>query len=265
MISNIKRHIPHWFKKLLLQLYFVGNRYYCNCCNSCIRHFNPGGSTEPVIQDLQIIGAGYHNADYCPVCKATSRDRLVWLYLHDKLKTAEFLSILHIAPEKQLSYLLRKIKNADYRCGDINPSRYQYYAPAEYIDLCAIKYNANTFDLVICNHVLEHIPDDRKAMEEIFRVLKPGGSAILQVPVSMVLDHTYEDPTMISESQRAKAYGQKDHVRIYGKDYPERLKEAGFEVKKISTAGNHAVGRLKKISIDKKEILFVCYKTIYYS
>jgi len=101
----------------------------------------------------------------------------------------------------------------------------------EKMDITDIQYVDNTFDAILCNHVLEHIPDDKKAMKELSRVLKPNGWAILQVPLDPNLDKTFEDPSVTSPEERKRVFGQKDHVRIYGKDYKDRLEEAGFDVK----------------------------------
>jgi SAM-dependent methyltransferase len=259
-MSILKCILPDRLKKNILRIYYLGTKYYCNCCQSSLRILKSGGSQEPVIKKFKITGAGYRESDYCPVCKSTLRDRLVWLYLENTLKDRTFGRILHIAPEKQLSVLLREIKNVEYKCGDINPVRYQNYAPAEYINLESIKYEDDFFDLVICNHVLEHIIDDQHAMREIYRVLKPGGVSILQVPLSNLLEETYEDFEITSEDERAKTFGQKDHVRIYGKDYINRLINAGFKVNVIPsiTLLNKSVN--KNTLVDLDESLYICTK-----
>src|SRR4249920_3892182 len=102
------------------------------------------------------------------------------------------------------------------------------------MDISKIPYKANCFDVIICNHVLEHIPNDRQAMSDLYRVLKPGGWAILQVPISLSLDRTYEDPTAVTREEREKKFGQHDHVRIYAKDYKDRLENVGFTVEVYS-------------------------------
>ncbi len=137
----------------------------------------------------------------------------------------EPVKLLHLAPEKPLMDLFIKQNNIDYLTADLNPEQVMVK-----MDITAIQYPDNIFDAILCNHVLEHIPDDRKAMRELYRVLKPGGWAILQVPVSKILEQTYDDITITSPQDREKYFGQKDHVRIYGKDYTQRLKEAGFTV-----------------------------------
>lgn len=119
----------------------------------------------------------------------------------------------------------------------------------------SLPFKEEVFDVVLCNHVLEHIIDDKKAMAEIFRVLKIGGIAILQVPVSHKLIHTYEDCSITEPEQRKKAFGQFDHVRIYGMDYPQRLESIGFKVEKINISQQYP-----KYGLNPEEDLFVCHK-----
>lgn len=216
-----------------------------------------GGSTEPVVRDMYIVGAGYRDADHCPVCKSSYRTRLVKLYLDEKTDLSKEMSVLHIAPEEQLAYILKHKKNIEYVSGDLSPERYSHLAPARKIDVTSIGYNSDFFDLIICNHVLEHIPDDLKAMEELYRVLKPGGKAILQVPVSLKLDHTYEDPSIVAERDRLKYFGQKDHVRIYGQDYYKRLSEAGFRVELYDPFSESTFPGLDKLELDRNEHVIV--------
>ena len=133
--------------------------------------------------------------------------------------------MLHIAPEKQLSKVFMSQTNIDYLSADLDSP-----LAAVKMDITNIEQNDNTFDLIICNHVLEHIPDDDKAIAELFRVLKPGGTAILQVPISNTIRKTIEDPSITDPKEREKLFGQNDHVRIYGKDYKKRLERSGFVV-----------------------------------
>jgi len=149
-----------------------------------------------------------------------------------------------------------RLNNIDYLTADLNPEQVMVK-----MDITAIQYPDKTFDAILCNHVLEHIPDDRKAMSELHRVLKPGGWAILQVPVSKVLEQTYEDSTITSPQEREKHFGQKDHVRIYGKDYSQRLKEAGFEVEAYSwTNDNGFRNETNQYGLNKDEAVFYCTK-----
>lgn len=131
--------------------------------------------------------------------------------------------MLHVAPEAKLAERLQSAPNLDYLSGDLDPT----HAMVQ-MDLTDIQYPDNTFDAIYCSHVLEHIPDDRRAMRELYRVLKPGGWAIIHAPIQRKT--TIEDPSITTPQGRLRAYGQSDHVRSYGEDYVDRLRESGFDV-----------------------------------
>lgn len=169
------------------------------------------------------------------------------------------IKILHVAPEHQLQRFLSGLKNLDYVTADI--SRHDVMVQ---MDLTGIQYHDDCFDGMICNHVLEHIVDDRRAMRELFRVLKPGGWAILQVPISRRLTETLEDHSIVSEADRERVFGQKDHVRIYGADYTERLQGVGFEVKVFKWREVDHLGRFggdqNRYALLQDENLFIAVK-----
>jgi SAM-dependent methyltransferase len=131
--------------------------------------------------------------------------------------------MLHVAPEPELSRWLQRAPSIDYLTADLSSSQAMVK-----MDISDIQYGDNTFDVIYCSHVLEHVPDDRKAMREFWRVLKSGGWAILQVPITS--DVTFEDPSVTSPKDRERVFGQRDHVRRYGPDYRDRLVDAGFSV-----------------------------------
>jgi SAM-dependent methyltransferase len=151
------------------------------------------------------------------------------MYLFLKQKTPFFTKpqkVLHIAPELCFIHRFEQQKNLDYITADIE-------SPLAKIkmDVHSIPFDEGTFDVVFCNHVLEHVADDLQAMREMHRVLKPGGWGIMQIPLFYPLpDKTYEDPNITDPAAREKAFGQDDHVRLFGKDYPDRLRSAGFTV-----------------------------------
>jgi predicted SAM-dependent methyltransferase len=244
-------------KKCFLRLIYFGKAYHCPVCQSNVRLLKPLGYDLPVILEKQIVGSGRRNA-MCPVCGASDRVRLLCLFLMNKTNLfTEPVKLLHLAPEKPLMDILLKQKNLDYLTADLNPEHVMVK-----MDITDIQYPENTFDAIMCNHVLEHIPDDRKAMSELYRVLKPGGLAILQVPVSNVLEKTYEDFTITSQQEREKHFGQKDHVRIYGKDYTQRLKEAGFMVEEYNWSNDPDLGNDKnRFGFNRDETIFYCTKT----
>jgi SAM-dependent methyltransferase len=258
--NTVKKIIPREYrpvvKKNILRLLYFGKTYHCPVCGSNVRMMKPLGYDLPVILEKQIVGSGWRNA-MCPVCRSSDRVRLLFLFL--KTHTNLFnqpIKLLHLAPEKPLMDLFIKQINIDYLTADLNPEQVMIK-----MDLTAIQYPDNTFDAILCNHVLEHIPDDCKAMSELSRVLKSGGWAILQVPVSKVLEKTYEDFTITSPQEREKYFGQKDHVRIYGKDYIQRLKEAGFKVEEYYWSNDHDLGNDEnRFGLNLEETVFYCTK-----
>ena len=248
IITGIKRGIR--------KIKFRGKEHYCPICKSSIHEFHELGYDLAVITEKQIIGGGLRKA-LCPVCESSDRTRLLHLFIKSQttLYSGRF-KVLHMAPEPVLSKELRKNKKLDYLTADINPEHVM-----EQMDLTHIQKPDNTFDTVIANHVLEHIPDDRKAMTEILRVLKPGGMALLQVPLSKIMESTFEDFTVVEPAKREAVFGQSDHVRIYGQDYPERLRKAGFKVEIYRWAQDSAmVSKGSRMGLNPEELVFYCYK-----
>ena len=160
----------------------------------------------------------------CPKCDSFERHRLYYLYLQNKIPKNKKIRILHFAPEKILTNFFKFYNNIEYLSADIDSKKAMTKE-----NIINISHKNNTFDIVFCSHVLEHIEDDIKAMKEIYRILKPKGFAILQVPIKR--KNTFEDFSIKSPKEREKVFGQKDHVRIYGEDYKDRLKKAGFKLK----------------------------------
>ncbi|MFT5496642.1 MAG: SAM-dependent methyltransferase, partial [Kiritimatiellia bacterium] len=231
--------------------------YACPFCNGHFSAFLPTGSHLPVLKEKQVVSGGYRTNAICPRCRSTDRERLVYLYLQKYQPTlfTQPFSLLHIAPERNLSRTLKKLPQIDYTSADLDASLADIR-----MDITNIERDDATYDGIICNHVLEHIPDDALAMRELYRVLKPGGFAILQVPISYTIGSTYEDFSITSPEAREAAFGQNDHVRIYGSDYASRLEEAGFTVTLhdyLEDVGDEAFTRHALL---KEEKLFVCAK-----
>lgn len=189
------------------------NAITCPCCNHHFRRFfSYGLNRRP-------------NA-LCPWCLSLERHRALFLYLKQKTDIfSQPLSILHFAPEHQIQNLLKQAPNISYISADLDMPTAMLK-----MDITNISFKDNTFDVIICNHVLEHVPNDQKAMQELYRVLKPNGWAILQTPMNDFSNTTFEDLTVTDPKQRELLFGQNDHVRIYGKDKKQRLENAGFEV-----------------------------------
>jgi len=191
-----------------------------------------------------------------PSSLSLERHRLLWLYL--KNETDFFTKpkkVLHIAPEQCFLKRFKEQANLDYITADL-------YSPIADVkaDICNLPFAANSFEVVFCNHVLEHIGDDAKAMSELYRVLKPKGLGIFQIPQDLSLNETYEDFSITSEEERKKHFGQYDHVRVYGKDYFDRLRAVGFTVNEIDYTNTLSPELITKYCLVKDEILPVCTK-----
>ncbi len=208
------------------RIFNYGTKYECPICSSHIKKLNPTGLQVPVLKNNSVVGAGYRLNAECPVCFSIDRNRLLYLYLTNKTNLfSDTLKVLHVAPELCLIPLFESHSNIDYLSADLVSKSAKIK-----MDITAINYPDNSFDVVICNHVLEHVDEDRKAMKELYRVLKPGGWGILQTPISLTLEKTIEDSSITEPDERLKAFGQPDHVKLYSLDYLTRLEESGFKV-----------------------------------
>ncbi len=191
-----------------------------------------------------------------PSTLSLERHRLLWLYLRDK---TDFFTtkakVLHFAPEQAFYKKFRKLKHLDYTTTDLNSPLADIKA-----DICNLPFEDNQYDVIFCNHVLEHIPDDTKAMQEIHRVLKIGGMAILQIPQDLSRETTFEDDTITDPKERAQIFGQYDHVRVYGRDYFEKLRTIGFKVEEVDYTTILSLEEVNKYRLAQGEILPVCTK-----
>ena len=230
----------------LLFSFKKGDKYNCPICDSDYIRFADFNSKKNRM---------------CPNCFSLERHRLLYLYLKNEtqLFTNKY-DILHFAPEKCLYEVLLKNKNLDYQTADLMTEFIKMIEvkPKHIMSVTDIKFPDNSFDFIICNHVLEHVPDDLKALSELYRVLKKNGVAMLQVPVNYENAATLEDLTL-NKDQRRKYYGSPDHLRFYGyEDYVSRLKNAGFCVNQSKYVLNLDI---EKYLLDKKEIIYICQKT----
>lgn len=175
---------------------------------------------------------GYENVRenvLSPSTLSLERHRLLWLYLNRELQVfTKPLKLLHFAPEQCFYKRFRNSDNIDYTTTDIESPLADVQA-----DICELPFEDNQYDLILCNHVLEHITNDTKAMQELYRVLKPGGTAVLQIPLDMNRKETFEDDSITDPKQRAQIFGQYDHVRVYGMDYFNKLESIGFKVEAV--------------------------------
>lgn len=234
--------------KMLLKLwraFFLGLNFlpipvsrYCCICERGVLRFVPyrGGSIfmPPLARALNVVGSDVNHFE-CPHCGSSDRDRHLVLYLRAAGLTAGVAGarVLHFAPERNVAKLIAALQPALYIRADKFPTR----AEVVELDLTHIAAEAQSFDLVIANHVLEHVDDVQSALTEIHRVLAPGGFAILQTPFSSTLTRTFEDPGIQSKSARLHAYGQEDHVRMYGRDIDTVFTSRGL----VSRVNTHEV------------------------
>jgi SAM-dependent methyltransferase len=193
-----------------------------------------------------------------PSTLSLERHRLLWLYLKNETDffTKKY-KVLHFAPEQAFYKRFRALENLNYTTTDLDSPLADIKA-----DICDLPFADNSFDIIFCNHVLEHIPDDNKAMEEIYRILKPNGWAVLQIPQDLKRATTFEDDTITDRKERAKIFGQYDHVRIYGRDYFTKLREIGFHVDEVDYTSKLTPETIDKYRLAKGEILPVVRKLI---
>lgn len=232
-----------WTRPVLVYIY-KGDRYTDPIDGRSYREFLPYGYEK---QRQNVLSPGTLSLE---------RHRLMWLYL--KNETGFFkdnLKVLHMAPEQSFYKRFRKLQNLDYTTCDLNSPIADVKA-----DIQNLPFEDNSFDVIFCNHVLEHVADDKKALSELYRVMKPGGWGIFQVPIRYQLDKTFEDPTITDKKERIEKFGQYDHVRVYGMDYYDTLKSAGFEVEKVILSNKLSDEEIKRFALEKNEILPVVRK-----
>ncbi len=228
----------------LIYLFFKGNKFTDPIDGKSYRCFLPYG-----------YGKQRNNA-LSPGTLSLERHRQMWLYLQNEtLFFTDQYKVLHIAPEQEFLRRFKKMKNLDYTSADL-------FSPIVDVkaDLLDLPFADDSYDVIFCNHVLEHIVDDRKAMSELYRVLKPGGWGIFQVPIKSSLAQTYEDFSITDPQERQKHFGQYDHVRWYGMDYFDRLRSVGFEVDCNYYSQKFSENEIIKYGLIKNEILPIVFK-----
>ncbi len=191
-----------------------------------------------------------------PSTLSLERHRLLWLYLQNE---TDFFStpkkVLHFAPEQAFYKRFRKLKHLDYVTTDLNSPLADVKA-----DICNLPFDDNEFDIILCNHVLEHIPDDTKAMTELYRVMNVGGMGVFQIPQDLSREKTFEDNSITDKSERSKIFGQYDHVRIYGRDYFDKLRSVGFKVEEVDYTSKLSDSEVTRFCLAKGEIIPVVHK-----
>ncbi|WP_369769518.1 class I SAM-dependent methyltransferase [Flavobacterium sp. WC2416] len=249
----IKKITPVKFQNIIFKLNdnvrHLGKNVQCPICQSSYKIFRP---------------YGLNNNISCPKCGSHQRHRLLWKYFKDKnqIPNKKNIQILHFAPEKFFYDLFSKSDTIEYFPVNLSPEIYNYKGKIKItkVDITNIPFENNYFDIIICNHVLEHIPDDHLAISELFRVLKKDGYSILQVPIDYNREKTYEDFKITDPKEREIAFGQTDHVRWYGRDYTERLKTAGFKVFEDDFIDSFNDQDKFKYGLMDGEIIYKCVK-----
>ena len=230
----------------IIALSLKGNKYTDPIDGKSFRKFLPYG-----------YGKQRENA-LSPSTLSLERHRLMWLFLKDEtdfFTSQKKLKVLHIAPEQCFLDIFRNQKNLEYITSDLESPIADVKA-----DICDLPFNDDSFDVVFCNHVLEHITDDTKAMQELYRVMKKDGFGIFQIPQDLSREKTFEDNSITDKKQRAEIFGQYDHVRVYGRDYFNKLRSIGFNVNEVDYTKKIAPEKLERFCLMKNEILPVCYK-----
>lgn len=237
----VRGHVLRTLPTTLRRSLYRGTQHHCPLCQSNISIF------LPLYRDFYA---------FCPVCWSLQRHRLVWLFLQQKrlLMGQAPIRLLHIAPEPALEEKFRAMPNVQYLSADLfNPRA------MERMDICDIHHAEGSFDAIYCSHVLEHVPDDRKAMREFQRVLAPGGWALILVPIFD--SPTAEDPSITDPAERERRFGQHDHVRVYGRDIADRLHDAGFQVASVHIHDIAPEPDIRRMGLNRSDILFFCTKS----
>ena len=252
IISKILNTIPrpqliklsNWLRPIIA-LFLKGTKYTDPIDGKSYRKFLPYGYQKI---RKNVLAPGTFSLE---------RHRLFWIYLKNETDffSATKKKVLHFAPEQAFYNQFKKIKKLNYTTTDL-------FSPLADVkaDICNLPFKDNEFDYIFCNHVLEHIPDDNKAMSELFRVLAPNGIGIFQIPQDLSREFTFEDDSVTDPKERAKIFGQYDHVRVYGRDYFNKLREIGFNVTAIDYTKKLTKKEIDKYRLGQGELIPVCRK-----
>ena len=247
LINTIPRPNLIWWSKFLapfIDILYRGNEFTDPINGKSYRKFLPYGYVKQRDNALS------------PGTLSLERHRLLWLYLNNETNFfSKTLKVLHVAPEQCFYKLFKNLKKINYTTFDLN-------SPLADIkgDICNLPFKENSFDFILCNHVLEHINDDNKAMKELYRVLNKNGTAILQVPINQKSSKTLEDSSIVDKKERIEKFGQYDHIRLYGLDYFKKLESYGFKVNPLKYSKEFTEGEIIKYGLIKEEIIPICKK-----
>jgi SAM-dependent methyltransferase len=249
----LRKAVPQRYRGRLRQLFnsatawaYAGGRLFCPCCEGTFRRFR-----------VYVTESG-RRENLCPRCGSLGRHRVDWLFLRQRglLRPPNGrLRLLHVAPEPAFQRRLAADPNIDYVSGDLDSA-----FAMERLDVTEIGHGDGSFDAVICNHVLEHVPDDARALHELHRILARGGWAMLQVPLDASAERTREDPSITDPEERRRQFWQHDHVRLYGRDYAERLEAAGFDVTVEAFTEALPADEIERQRLDRDERIYLARK-----
>jgi len=228
----------------IFNIYYRGSKYIDPINGKSYRKFLPYGYVN--IRENVLS----------PGTLSLERHRLLWLYLQRETDLfAKLYKVLHLAPEQAFYKRFKKIKNLDYITADL-------YSPLADVkaDITNLPFDDNSFDVIFCNHVLEHIKDDTKAMQELYRVMKPNGWGVFQIPLDKNRDVSFEDDSITDKDERTRIFGQYDHVRVYGMDYFDKLRTVGFTVESLDYSANLSEKEITKYALEKGELLPIARK-----
>ncbi|TMU50846.1 class I SAM-dependent methyltransferase [Flagellimonas algicola] len=230
--------LSYWVRPLIA-LFLRGSTYTDPIDGISFKKFLPYGYESPRENVLS------------PSTLSLERHRLLWLFLKNHTDFfSKDLSLLHFAPEQAFYKRFKKLTNITYTTTDLNSPLADVKA-----DICNLPFKNDAFDVILCNHVLEHIPNDTKAMQELFRVMKPGGWGVFQIPQDLSREKTFEDDSITDKKERARIFGQYDHVRIYGRDYFDKLRKIGFKVEEVDLTQKLSAEEIDKYRLAKGEII----------
>jgi SAM-dependent methyltransferase len=249
-VGNIKTVVPLKYRLGIrinlvrfAGLFYRGQNFGCNLCGKSFHKMMPHGNTP-------------RPSAKCPNCLSLERTRVLWFYLRDQvIDNVHPLKVLHFAPEYGLKKVLQRYPNLDYKNVDLDPD-----LADEVVDITHIPYPENSFDLILCSHVLGHVPDEKKAVDELYRVLKPEGQALVLTIINWNLETTFEDPGITTANERLEKYTEPDLVRLHGADFADRLRKSGFQVEAIDYAaqlGDEAKAHFS-LGDGNREIIFKC-------
>ncbi len=252
LISFLIRFVPRKYLQLfshfplkVYSFFMKGDNVECTVCSQKFTKFLPYGRLHPRENAL------------CPNCLALERHRLMYLYLKEKTNFfKDNLKVLHVAPEYCFIDRFEKMSNLEYITADIESPLAKVK-----MDIEDIRFPDNSFDVIFCNHVLEHVEHFDVATKELFRVLRPGGWAIMQSPQDMKMAVTLEDPTITDPRERERVFLQSDHLRLFGRNYGQELSRAGFQVTEDQFVTEMPVELAKRYALPMEEIVYFCQKS----